>query len=137
MFATPVLALTYSQEGVGGASRNFHRWARAGMVHGCDKPRDILLNSWEGVYLNIKEPEMDQMMNDIASMGGELFVMDDGWFGGKYRRINDNSSLGDWVVDTEKLPHGIKGLTDAAGKYGIKFGIWIEPEFTNTKSELN
>ena len=47
------------------------------------------------------------MMNDIASMGGELFVMDDGWFGGKYRRINDNSSLGDWVVDTEKLPHGI------------------------------
>lgn len=136
VFATPVLALTYSQEGVGGASRNFHRWARAGMVHGCDKPRDILLNSWEGVYLNIKEPEMDQMMNDIASMGGELFVMDDGWFGGKYRRINDNSSLGDWVVDTEKLPHGIKGLTDAAGKYGIKFGIWIEPEFTNTKSEL-
>ena len=79
---------------------------------------------------------MDQMINDIASMGGELFVMDDGWFGGKYRRINDNSSLGDWVVDTEKLPHGIKGLTDAAGKYGIKFGIWIEPEFTNTKSEL-
>ena len=62
---------------------------------------------------------MDQMMNDIASMGGELFVMDDGWFGRKYRRINDNSSLGDWVVDTEKLPHGIKGLTDVAGKYGI------------------
>ena len=73
VFTTPVLALTYSQEGIGGASRNFHRWARAGMVHGCDKPRDILLNSWEGVYLNIKEPEMDQMMNDIASMGGETF----------------------------------------------------------------
>ena len=79
---------------------------------------------------------MDQMMNDIASMGGELFVMDDGWFGRKYRRINDNSSLGDWVVDTEKLPNGIQGLTDTAKKYGIKFGIWIEPEFTNTKSEL-
>ena len=69
-------------------------------------------------------------------MGGELFVMDDGWFGNKYRRIQDNSSLGDWVVDTQKLPHGIKGLTDTAKKYGIKFGIWIEPEFTNTKSEL-
>lgn len=135
-FVTPRLALTYSTEGVGGASRNFHRWARAGKVHGCDKPRDILLNSWEGVYLDIKEPEMGQMMSDIASMGGELFVMDDGWFGDKYRRIKDNSSLGDWVVDTKKLPHGIKGLTDTARKYGIKFGIWIEPEFTNTTSEL-
>lgn len=79
---------------------------------------------------------MDQMMKDFAAMGGELFVMDDGWFGNKYRRIQDNSSLGDWVVDTQKLPHGIKGLTDTAKKYGIKFGIWIEPEFTNTKSEL-
>ena len=135
-FTTPKLALTYSCEGLGGASRNFHRWARMGMVHNCDKPRDILLNSWEGVYLNIKEQEMDQMMKDFAAMGGELFVMDDGWFGNKYRRVQDNSSLGDWVVDTQKLPHGIKGLTDTAKKYGIKFGIWIEPEFTNTKSEL-
>ena len=135
-FTTPKLALTYSCEGLGGASRNFHRWARMGMVHNCDKPRDILLNSWEGVYLNIKEQEMDQMMKDFAAMGGELFVMDDGWFGNKYRRVQDNSSLGDWVVDTQKLPHGIKGLTDIAKKYGIKFGIWIEPEFTNTKSEL-
>lgn len=135
-FTTPKLALTYSTEGIGGASRNFHRWARMGMVHNCDKTRDILLNSWEGVYLNIKEQEMDQMMKDFSAMGGELFVMDDGWFGGKYRRVHDNSSLGDWVVDTQKLPHGIKGLTDTAKKYGIKFGIWIEPEFTNTKSEL-
>lgn len=136
VFTTPKLALTYSCEGLGEASRNLHRWARMGMVYSCDKPRDILLNSWEGVYLNIKEQEMDQMMKDFAAMGGELFVMDDGWFGNKYRRIQDNSSLGDWVVDTQKLPHGIKGLTDTAKKYGIKFGIWIEPEFTNTKSEL-
>ena len=136
VFVTPKLAMTYSQEGIGGASRNFHRWARAGMVHGCDKPRDILLNSWEGVWMDIKEPEMHQMMDDIASMGGELFVMDDGWFGDKYRRTTDQSSLGDWVVDTQKLPNGIKGLTEGAKKRGIKFGIWIEPEFTNTKSEL-
>lgn len=54
------------------------------------------------------------MMKDFAAMGGELFVMDDGWFGNKYRRVQDNSSLGDWVVDTQKLPHGIKGLTDTA-----------------------
>lgn len=81
-----------------------------GMVHNCDKPRDILLNSWEGVYLNIKEQEMDQMMKDFAAMGGELFVMDDGWFGNKYRRVQDNSSLGDWVVDTQNYLMALKVL---------------------------
>ena len=75
-------------------------------------------------------------MKDFAAMGGELFVMDDGWFGYKYRRVQDNSSLCDWFVDSQKLPQGIKGLTDIAKKYGIKFGIWIDPEFTNTKSEM-
>ena len=136
LFRTPELALTYSNEGLSGASRNFHRWARLHKLAHGTTPRKILLNSWEGVYFDINQQGMDQMMADIASMGGELFVMDDGWFGRKYRRINDNSSLGDWVVDTEKLPNGIQGLTDTAKKYGIKFGIWIEPEFTNTKSEL-
>lgn len=76
------------------------------------------------------------MMKDIADMGGELFVMDDGWFGVKYPRKNDSSSLGDWMVDTTKLPHGIKGLCNTADKNGIKFGIWIEPEMVNSISEL-
>ena len=76
------------------------------------------------------------MMDDISSMGGELFVMDDGWFGEKYPRNNDHSSLGDWTVDTRKLPNGIKGLCDAAADKGIRFGIWIEPEMANTVSEL-
>jgi alpha-galactosidase len=99
-------------------------------------PRKILLNSWEGVYFDINEQGMAQMMSDIASMGGELFVMDDGWFGDKYPRNNDSSSLGDWTVDTRKLPAGIQGLIDTANKNGIKFGIWIEPEMTNSVSEL-
>lgn len=136
VFITPKLAITYSKEGLSGASRNFHRWARNNQLHNGWGTRDILLNSWEGVYFGINEPGMDQMMSDIAGMGGELFVMDDGWFGGKYPRKNDVSSLGDWVVDTNKLPKGIKGLTDTAKKYGIKFGIWIEPESTNSQSEL-
>ena len=80
-FRTPELALTYSDEGLSGASRNIHRWARAHKLAHGDRERKILLNSWEGVYFNINEPGMDQMMADIASMGGELFVMDDGWFG--------------------------------------------------------
>ena len=136
VFRTPELALTFSDEGLSGASRNFHRWGRKyRLAHG-DKERKILLNSWEGVYFDINEPGMDQMMADIASMGGELFVMDDGWFGVKYPRLTDNCALGDWEVDRNKLPNGIGWLVEQAHKHGIKFGIWIEPEMTNTTSEL-
>ena len=136
VFKTPELALTYSDEGLSGASRNFHRWGRSyKLAHG-DKPRKILLNSWEGVYFDINEPGMDQMMADIAYMGGELFVMDDGWFGEKYPRLTDNCALGDWKVDRNKLPNGIGWLVERADAHGIKFGIWIEPEMTNSVSEL-
>ena len=135
-FTTPVLALTYTNEGLSGASRNFHKWGREyKLMHG-NQERDILLNSWEGVYFNINQQGMDQMMADIAGMGGELFVMDDGWFGDKYPRKTDNSSLGDWTVDKRKLPDGIEGLLRDAKKHGIKFGIWLEPEMTNSVSEL-
>ena len=135
-FRTPSVALTYSNEGLSGASRNFHKWGRNyKLAHG-NTVRDILLNSWEGVYFDINQEGMDQMMGDIASMGGELFVMDDGWFGDKYPRKDDSSSLGDWVTDSRKLSEGIGGLIKDAQKHGIKFGIWIEPEMANTTSEL-
>ena len=135
-FTTPEFAMTYSLQGKGGVSRAFHKWGRKyGLQHG-DIERDILLNSWEGVYFNVNQEKMDQMMKDIADLGGELFVMDDGWFGEKYPRNNGTSSLGDWGVNKTKLPLGIKGLTDAAKKHGIKFGIWIEPEMANTISEI-
>ena len=136
-FETPHLAMAYSAEGMGGVSRIFHNWARKeGMFHRGMHTGDILLNSWEGIYLDITEDKIIKMMDDIASFGGELFVMDDGWFGDKYPRKQDNSSLGDWVVDKQKLPGGIKALTDAARERKLKFGIWIEPEMTNTTSEL-
>ena len=137
VFSTPHLAYTWSNEGMGGVSRAFHRWARTcGMLHNGNATRDILLNSWEGIYFDITEERILAMMNDIATFGGELFVMDDGWFGYKYQRNSDNAALGDWVVDTRKLPNGLKALTDAAKERHIKFGIWIEPEATNTLSEL-
>lgn len=135
-FVTPVTAFSYSKEGLSGVSRNFHRWGRKYMLANGNRERKILLNSWEGVYFDINEEGMAQMMADIKSMGGELFVMDDGWFGEKYPRKTDNSALGDWKVDREKLPHGIDGLLDEAKKQGIKFGIWLEPEMSNTISEL-
>ena len=135
-FTTPALAYSFSDEGLSGVSRNFHHWGREyRLMHG-DRERDILLNSWEGVYFDINEPNMDQMMADIASMGGELFVMDDGWFGEKYPRLTDNCALGDWKVDKNKLPNGIGWLVGKASEHGIRFGIWIEPEMTNSVSEL-
>ncbi len=137
VFTTPRLALTYSTSGMGGVSRAFHKWARScGYLHNGNATRDVLLNSWEGIYFDITEQRIIDMMNDIAAFGGELFVMDDGWFGDKYPRNNDSSSLGDWVVDMRKLPGGLQALTDAAKERHIKFGIWIEPEAVNTVSEL-
>ena len=135
-FTTPELCMTYSDEGKGGVSRALHRWARQYKLHNGQTPRDILLNSWEGVYMNITEDKMKEMMKDWANIGGELFVMDDGWFGDKYPRNDDHQGLGDWTVNKKKLPNGINALVKEATVDGIKFGIWIEPEMTNTKSEL-
>lgn len=135
-FITPEFAMTYSTSGKGGVSRNFHRWARMYKLSHADVNRDILLNSWEGVYFKVNQEVMDQMMKDMSQLGGELFVMDDGWFGDKYPRDDDKTSLGDWMVCRKKLPQGIEGLVASAKKQGIKFGIWIEPEMVNSKSEL-
>ena len=135
-FTTPPLAVTYSEDGCSGVSRNYHKWCRKyKLMHG-DTARKIILNSWEGVYFNVNEESMKDMIDEISGMGGELFVMDDGWFGGKYQRNSDNAALGDWNVDTRKLPSGIKPLIEHAKEKGVGFGLWIEPEMTNTVSEL-
>lgn len=136
-FTTPKLAVVFSKEGKGGVSRNYHRWARHnGMIYRGEELRKTLLNSWEGVYLNVNQKGMIEMMDGVKALGGELFVMDDGWFGGKYKRSVDDCALGDWVTDREKLPEGVPALAKAAADRGIKWGIWIEPEMINTKSEL-
>lgn len=136
VFVTPEFAMTYSMNGKGGVSRAFHRWAREYKLNQGKRPHDILLNSWEGVYFKVDQEGMNQMMEAFSALGGELFVMDDGWFGNKYPRDNSTSSLGDWEVCKKKLPMGIEGLLQSAKKNNIKFGIWVEPEMANTKSEL-
>ncbi|MBD5233280.1 MAG: alpha-galactosidase [Bacteroidales bacterium] len=135
-FATPVAAISWSDRGTSGVSRNFHRWGRRHRLSHPDEPRPVLLNSWEGIYFDVNEPVVEKMMQDIADMGGELFVLDDGWFGSKYPRDNDRQGLGDWVVDPRKLPDGIGGLVDSARDKGLRFGLWIEPEMVNSYSEL-
>ena len=100
------------------------------------KANDILLNSWEGVYFNTRQDNMSAMIKDFSALGGELFVMDDGWFGDKYPRNDGSTSLGDWATAKSKLPQGIDGLIKESDTNKIKFGIWIEPEMINSKSEL-
>ena len=133
---TPEMILTYATNGKGEATRSFHRWARHHqLLHGT-KEREVLLNSWEGVHFDISETSMVDMTRDFAALGGEMFVVDDGWFGDKYPRNNGRTSLGDWMIAPKKLPNGIRPLIDLAHNNGMKFGIWIEPEMVNTTSEL-
>ena len=132
-FRTPELALTYSKDGLSGSSRNFHAWARKHKIANGATARKILLNSWEGVYFDINQEGMDQMMSDIQSMGGELFVMDDGWFGARH---SDRAGLGDWVVNPEKFPNGLEELIDRVHALGMDFGLWVEPESVNPDSDL-
>ena len=139
-FTTPRAVLVWSESGRGEVSRQYHRWAhRHLMPHGYDL-HAVLLNSWEGSYFSFTEQTLLDMMDGVKEMGGEMFVLDDGWFGkGKYARDDVNKAtagLGDWCVNTEKLPRGLGFLADEAGKRGLKFGIWVEPEMANTNSWL-
>lgn len=136
VFSTPELILTYSSKGKGEASRNLHSYARKYKMLGGNTERKVLLNSWEGVYFDFDEKKIAEMIDDIARIGGELFVLDDGWFGNKYSRDANNLGLGDWQTSVKKLPSGVSNLIDESEKRGIKFGIWVEPEMANTASEF-
>ncbi|MDR0901991.1 MAG: alpha-galactosidase [Opitutaceae bacterium] len=133
---TPEMILTHSALGRGQASRNLHDWSRAhALAHG-GQLRSMLLNSWEGAYFTFDEKTLTDMIDDAAAFGLEMFVLDDGWFGNEFPRNDAKAGLGDWQVNKKKLPRGIGYLADYAVSKGIRFGIWIEPEMVNPKSEL-
>jgi len=135
-FVTPEFIFTYSNSGRGKASRNFHQWARNyGILDGA-KPRLTLLNNWEATGFNFDEKKLTSMFFDAANLGVDLFLLDDGWFGNKYPRNDDKAGLGDWQENAQKLPKGLEYLIKEAKEQGVKFGIWIEPEMVNPKSEL-
>jgi alpha-galactosidase len=135
-FKTPEFIFTYSNEGKGLASRNLHEWARKFAVLDGEKPRLTLLNNWEATGMKFNQDKLVSLFDDAKKLGVDLFLLDDGWFGEKYPRDNDKTSLGDWMTDKKKLPSGVPFLVDAAAKKDLKFGIWIEPEMVNPKSEL-
>lgn len=134
-FQTPEVVMVYSSEGFGGMSRTMHDLYRRYLVRGRyrDEVRPILANNWEATYFDFDEDKILALAKEAADLGVELFVLDDGWFG---RRDNDDCSLGDWSVYREKLPDGIAGLAVKIKEYGMKFGLWFEPEMVSPDSDL-
>lgn len=135
-FTTPEFIFTLSYNGSGNASRSFHTWARNYQLKDGKGDRLTLLNNWEATQFNFDEPKLEELMGEAKHLGVDMFLLDDGWFGNQYPRVNDQAGLGDWDVMRSKLPNGIPHLVKKADEAGVKFGIWIEPEMVNPKSEL-
>ncbi|OGO55062.1 MAG: alpha-galactosidase [Chloroflexi bacterium RBG_16_70_13] len=134
-FTTPEAVIAWSADGVGGLSDAFHGLFGERLARGAwrDRPRPVLLNSWEGVYFDFDHDRLVEMARGAVDLGVELFVLDDGWFGG---RDDDTSSLGDWEVDRRKLPAGLGPLAADIEALGLRFGLWIEPEMVSPRSRL-
>lgn len=134
-FQAPEVVMVYSHEGLGRMSRIFHDFYREHLIRSPykNKKRPILINNWEATYFEFNTEKLIAIAKQASKLGIEMLVMDDGWFG---NRFDDNRALGDWIVNEEKLPGGLKYLVDEVNKLGMKFGIWFEPEMISPESEL-
>ncbi len=134
-FAAPEVLLTYTNAGLDTMSRSYHDFMRQHLIRSPwqFKERPVLINNWEATYFDFNTDKLLSIADAAAECGIDMLVMDDGWFG---RRSNDDSSLGDWFVNTEKLPEGIGFLGQELKKRGLRFGIWFEPEMISPDSEL-
>ena len=134
-FSTPETVAVYSANGLGEMSRLFHRLYRKHLLSPkyADKIRPIVINSWESVIYDISEKVLFEFIESAKGLGIDMVVLDDGWFG---CRDNDDCSLGDWVVDTRKLPNGLTSIIQKCHDCGMRFGIWFEPEGISPDSDL-
>ncbi len=132
---TPVFYGGYSHAGMGEASRILHRFELAQILpqSPTPKPRPVIYNSWEATEFRVDMPGQSALADKAASIGAERFIMDDGWFG---QRKDDHAGLGDWYVNKEKFPNGLKPLIDHVRSLGMDFGLWVEPEMVNPDSDL-
>src|SRR5450432_581597 len=132
---TPIFYGGYSDHGLGGASRLLHRFELAHILPQAPepKPRPVIYNSWEATEFNVDEPGQVALAEKAASIGVDRVVMDDGWFG---QRKNDHAGLGDWYVNPQKFPNGLKPLIDKVHVLHMDFGLWVEPEMVNPDSDL-
>ncbi|MCQ2575587.1 MAG: alpha-galactosidase [Treponema sp.] len=135
IFDTPQAVLTFSTEGLNGMSHIFHDLYREHLIRSPYKKsmRPILINNWEATYFDFDTEKLLDIAREASKDGIEMLVMDDGWFG---KRNADNCSLGDWVVNEEKIQGGLKHLVEEVNKLGMKFGIWFEPEMISPDSDL-
>lgn len=136
VFTTPAFLSVLSTNGKGEASRKLHSWARNYKILDGKGNRLTLLNNWEATYFDFNEAKLKELLKDTRKLGVDLFLLDDGWFANKYPRNDDKAGLGDWQENKKKLPNGIASLVKEAQANGVKFGIWVEPEMVNPKSEL-
>ncbi|MGL4623375.1 MAG: alpha-galactosidase [Culicoidibacterales bacterium] len=134
-FQTPEVVMSYTSQGLGASSRDFHQFYRHNLCRGHfkEKSRPILINNWEATYFDFEEKKLLEIAKKAQAVGIELFVLDDGWFG---KRNDDTTSLGDWVVNEEKLPNGLNNLATSITGLGMEFGIWFEPEMISQVSDL-
>jgi alpha-galactosidase len=136
IFQTPKMIWVWSANGLGEMSRKLHRWARDYGMRDGHKTRAVLLNNWEATGFDFDFNRIVGLYDSAKALGVELFLLDDGWFGNKYPRVNDHAGLGDWQPNRSRLPDGLAPLAAEAVKRGLRFGIWMEPEMVNPKSEL-
>ena len=136
VFTTPEFIFTLSNQGTGKASRNLHTWARKYQINNGQGDRLTLLNNWENTYFDFNQELLGNLMKEAKHLGVDMFLLDDGWFGNKHPRNDDHAGLGDWEAMRSKLPGGIPALIQLSKEAGVKFGIWIEPEMVNPKSDL-
>ena len=134
-FATPEAVMVYSDRGLNGMSQAFHTLYRSRLARGVwrDAVRPVLVNNWEATYFDFNEEKLLALATEARALGIELFVLDDGWF---RNRSSDETGLGDWEVDTAKLPGGLKGFGEKLNAMGLPFGLWIEPEMVNPGTRL-
>ncbi len=134
-FYGPEVILSCSCSGLGSLSRNFHKSIRHCLCRGEHQlsRRPVLVNSWEAAYMDFTGETLYEIGKQAAELGGEMLVLDDGWFG---KRDTDDSGLGDWYVNETKLGGTLGELTDRINDLGLKFGIWIEPEMVSEDSDL-
>lgn len=135
VFAMPEVIMSYSGEGLGTLSVQFHRAIRNNLCRGKYKNsrRPVLINNWEATYFNFNGEKLIQIAEEAAKLGIEMLVMDDGWFG---KRDFDESGLGDWFPNEEKLGMSLRELVLGIKEKGLAFGIWMEPEMVNEDSSL-
>ncbi|WP_026881180.1 alpha-galactosidase [Clostridium akagii] len=135
VFQAPEVVMVYSSDGIGEMSRTYHKLYRKRLCRGNfrDKLRPILVNNWEATYFNFNANKIEHIAKVGKELGIELFVLDDGWFG---KRDSDNSSLGDWTVDKNKLSNGLEDLVKKINDTGLDFGLWFEPEMVSPDSDL-